>query len=99
MTPDQIRAYRSQLGLTQEDLAYLLGVRSLAVSRWELGRDRPSDRSVRRLIRLVEIMDTELRCRRCGIAARPAVARIGSMWSVRCRACSRELIQVPVDQQ
>lgn len=38
MTPDQLRAVRAKLNLTQPELAKALGVTTDAVARWEGGR-------------------------------------------------------------
>ncbi len=38
MTPEEIRAYRKRLGLTQEDLAKFLRLAKETVSRWESGK-------------------------------------------------------------
>ena len=38
---DQIRFYRRQEGLTQEQLAEAMGVSVAAVSKWELGQRTP----------------------------------------------------------
>jgi len=38
----RIRRRRQELGLTQEELAVLVGVSARAVIRWELGRNFPS---------------------------------------------------------
>ena len=37
MTPASLRQYRAQLSLTQAELALLLGVDVMTVSRWERG--------------------------------------------------------------
>lgn len=37
MTPDEIRAARVDLDVTQQQLAAMMGVKVLAVSRWERG--------------------------------------------------------------
>lgn len=44
-----IKAARAQAGLTQRALAELVGVDTMAVSRWERGLHRPSPRLERRL--------------------------------------------------
>lgn len=41
MTPDQIRAWRLAHGLTQEQLADILGVYKYTVQRWEWGQSNP----------------------------------------------------------
>ena len=41
MTPDQIKALRHALGLTQERFAQLLHVSIQTVQMWEQGRARP----------------------------------------------------------
>lgn len=38
----EVKALRAQLGLSQEDLAKVLGVSFATVNRWENGRTRPS---------------------------------------------------------
>lgn len=35
MTPDQLKAWRAQAGLSQPGLAALLGVDPMTISRWE----------------------------------------------------------------
>lgn len=52
LRPDQIRAIREGLGLTQEQFERLLGVGAKTVVRWETGRVLPNT-STDRLIRLV----------------------------------------------
>jgi transcriptional regulator with XRE-family HTH domain len=37
ITPEEIRAGREELGLTQKELGSILGVHHTTVSRWELG--------------------------------------------------------------
>lgn len=36
-TPEQIKAFRSRLGMTQAEVANALGVSSRTVQKWELG--------------------------------------------------------------
>ena len=38
MTPEELKAFRRKHGLSQEDLARLLGIEQSAVSHWETGR-------------------------------------------------------------
>ena len=42
MKPEEIRAFREQLQLTQEVLARILGVSFATVNRWENGKSEPS---------------------------------------------------------
>lgn len=42
MHPDEIRRLRSALGLAQHQLGAVLGVSSMIVSRWELGKGVPT---------------------------------------------------------
>ena len=37
MTPDQLKALRARLGLTQAELAEQIGVERNTVNRWEMG--------------------------------------------------------------
>jgi DNA-binding transcriptional regulator YiaG len=41
MTPDRIRSFRDERGITQAALAALLGVRDATVSDWERGVKTP----------------------------------------------------------
>ena len=38
MTPEELRTLRKQAGLTQEQLADLLSIDRMTVSRWETGK-------------------------------------------------------------
>ncbi len=40
MTPEELRAFRKKHGLSQRDLAELLGVSAGTVADWETGRNR-----------------------------------------------------------
>lgn len=42
MTPDQIKALRLDLQLSQVEFAQLLGAHFMTVSKWELGKSAPS---------------------------------------------------------
>lgn len=55
MTPEQIKAFRLRMGMTQEKLAELLGVRHATLNRWEKGHAKPSPLALKRL----EEYDTE----------------------------------------
>jgi len=50
LTPDELKALRSRLGLTQRGLGELLQVGEKSYTRWESGRARPS-RSINVLLR------------------------------------------------
>lgn len=53
MTPDDLRAIRRALGLSQEGLAAAVGVHRVTVARWELGTHHvppPVERLMRRLL-------------------------------------------------
>lgn len=56
ISPEELREYRRQLGLTQHQLAQLLGVSQSAVTLWEQGKRRPRyARPIRFLLsRLIE---------------------------------------------
>jgi DNA-binding transcriptional regulator YiaG len=41
MTPNQIRAIRSRLGLTQQELADMIAASQVTVARWETGVNEP----------------------------------------------------------
>jgi len=42
MTPQEIKNLRSELKLTQQELAYILKTTPVTVSRWERGESKPS---------------------------------------------------------
>lgn len=52
MTGERIRALRTQLGLSQVQLAELLAVSNVTVSRWERDRAQPHAGTIDRLLRL-----------------------------------------------
>ena len=51
----RIKVRRKQLGLTQEELAERLGVTWSAVSKWEIGDRRPSDKLLQRLAEVLNV--------------------------------------------
>jgi transcriptional regulator with XRE-family HTH domain len=53
--PNTIRKYRLGLGLTQREVAEMVGIRPATVSEWERGVTCPS---VALLLRLAKILDT-----------------------------------------
>ncbi len=49
MTPEEIKALRVGLGLTQERFAALLGISFSTVNRWEKGVSKPSSLAIHRM--------------------------------------------------
>lgn len=45
-SPAEVRALRTHLGLTQEELSRRLGMRQQTVSEWEVGKHRPRGASL-----------------------------------------------------
>lgn len=54
-TPNTIRKYRLQLGLTQREIAHVLGIRPATVSEWERGLVCPTTAA---LLRLAKALNT-----------------------------------------
>jgi transcriptional regulator with XRE-family HTH domain len=50
---DQLRARRIDLGLLQREVAELIGVTTLTITNWELGRTKPGARSLPGLLRFL----------------------------------------------
>jgi transcriptional regulator with XRE-family HTH domain len=57
---NRVKALRSSVGLTQEELARLLGVSLRTLSRWEKGETTPTLRNARRLARRLRVAVEEL---------------------------------------
>ena len=53
----KVKKLRSQLGLTQEQFASLIGVTFSTVNRWERGRSKPSPLALRRINELLNQSD------------------------------------------
>lgn len=53
MDSEQIKALRARMGLTQHEFAEEIGVRPIAVSRWECGTRKPSRLAEAQLRRLL----------------------------------------------
>jgi transcriptional regulator with XRE-family HTH domain len=49
IAPDEIRLLREVLGITQQQLALMLGVHPMTVSRWERGSAAPTAYNVQQL--------------------------------------------------
>ncbi len=54
LTPESIKAFRTRLGLTQPQLAEMIGCTSQAVSFWERGTRQPRGLYAKVLRRLME---------------------------------------------
>jgi len=52
MTGKEIKELRNKLKLTQKELAGKIKVDAITVSRWELGKQKPSPKALRTLNRL-----------------------------------------------
>ena len=61
MTPRLIRALRNRLGISQADLAKLVGVSTVAVGQWESGRSKPRAESKARIAALRSVGRREVR--------------------------------------
>jgi putative zinc finger/helix-turn-helix YgiT family protein len=69
LEPEKIRGQREELGLTQRELANLLGIAEATLSRWETGvqiQQRAFDRFMRVFFKLPEV--------RRELSAHPAIA-------------------------
>jgi len=58
-----VRTTRTELGLTQEQLASKLGVTFASVNRWENGRVTPSRLALKQIEALINDMNVETRKR------------------------------------
>jgi DNA-binding transcriptional regulator YiaG len=61
MQGEDVREWRARHGLTQYELAELLGVRSVQVSRWERGANRPAGRLLELALKGLEVELPEAR--------------------------------------
>ena len=61
MTPRLIRSLRNRLGISQAELAKLVGVSTVAVGQWESGRSRPRPESKARIAALRSVGRREVR--------------------------------------
>lgn len=57
---DKIKAMRLEMGLSQYVLGEKIGVRSLAVSKWERGAEEPNSTNRRLLAKFFGITEREL---------------------------------------
>lgn len=56
----RIRELRKQLGLSQEELSALVGVKQASVSLWESGDAEPSMKNLRKLMKIFNCTSDEL---------------------------------------
>jgi DNA-binding transcriptional regulator YiaG len=54
MSPRQVKAIRKALGLTQQQLANIIGARQHTVARWETGANEPKGANLKALKELAE---------------------------------------------
>ncbi len=50
MTPEEIKAMRKRLGLSQEDFAALIDVSTQTVCSWEIGKHKPINVHLKKLM-------------------------------------------------
>lgn len=87
---DQVRQLRQDLGLSQLEIAFLVGADPSAVSRWERGVAVPCRTHYERLCRL-QSLARPFRCRACRMDGMPRVEPGADCWVVRCRVCGHIL--------
>jgi DNA-binding transcriptional regulator YiaG len=80
LTPDQIKALRMRLGLTQPQISELLQIGEKTWTRWETGRDRPS--------RSINVLLFALNDGKLDAAYLRSVARRRNDWTSQCTAMS-----------
>ena len=49
MTPEQIKEFRTKLGLSQEAMAHLIGISFATLNRWEKGVTKPRNLAIMRI--------------------------------------------------
>jgi DNA-binding transcriptional regulator YiaG len=52
LRPEQIRAIRKELRLTQEELAHELGIAVSTINRWENGKSQPGKMACKFLLKI-----------------------------------------------
>jgi transcriptional regulator with XRE-family HTH domain len=80
---EQIRKYRSRVGLTQAELADRLGVSFATVNRWENGQTKPSPLSWQQLVRLDEGEEIKSESKPISLEASPVLDFTGSPHVIR----------------
>lgn len=56
----KIRELRKQLGLSQEELARLVGVKQASISLWESSRGDPTAKNIRKMLKIFNCTSGEL---------------------------------------
>ncbi len=79
MSPEEIKALRTRLGVTQKQIVELLQIGKKSWSRWETGRERPS-RSMNILIRSLNDGKMDLNYLRSIAEGKAAWAGIIQLW-------------------
>ena len=74
---DAMRKLRVELGMTQKELAEIMGVNSLSVSRWETGKTFPKVQVANKMIARVREMDISDDCRDDFIQSLDVTRRLG----------------------
>lgn len=59
MTPNQIKAVRKSLNLTQQQLADMIAATQVTVARWETGANEPKGAYLKALIALTKKVKTK----------------------------------------
>lgn len=60
MTGQEVKELRKKRGLTQQELADIIGVDRVTVARWEIGEKKPSNLAKRQLSRLAKKVNTKV---------------------------------------
>ena len=56
----RLRVLRKRVGLTQEELAHLIGVHETTIRRWEKGQQQPRVEEIRKLSQALQVSEDEL---------------------------------------
>ncbi|MDO5537998.1 MAG: helix-turn-helix domain-containing protein [Desulfovibrionaceae bacterium] len=57
MTPEDIKGIREALGITQDEMAVILGLTKTSISRYELGQGKPTENTEKKLVYLKEALN------------------------------------------
>ena len=81
MTPEQIKKGRGALGLNQNDLAELIGVKRVTVCSWENGHKPPRAKNVAKMQELFSRKWRVLELEEIENAAKPYLNKEGHVWA------------------